>query len=237
MNDELNGFLSEESQGEPQVEENKGSAALQEEVAPETQGEPTSPSADKHVPLAALEAERSQRKDWKERALRLEGEMKAMREQRERIQEPQEEQRQMDPIQVMQQRMLDQHYNTSQLLAKQSYKDLDEKVEVFMEAAKQNPALVAAMQQQAHPYEFAYREAERMLLQKEMGNDPSAFRAKMEAEIEARILEKHGLTGLSQSAAPAAPKIPASLAGARSSAGRTAGVFTGPPSLDDILKQ
>jgi len=235
MNDELNGFLSEEPQGEPQVEENKEPVASQEEAAPETQGEPTSPSTDKHVPLAALEAERSQRKDWKERALRLEGEMKAMREQRERVQEPQEEQRQMDPIQVMQQRMLDQHYNTSQLLAKQSYKDLDEKVEVFMEAAKQNPALVAAMQQQAHPYEFAYREAERMLLQKEMGNDPSAYRAKLETEIREKLLAEMGQSN--QSAAPAAPRIPASLAGARSSAGRTAGVFTGPPSLDDILKQ
>lgn len=234
MNEELNGFLSEESQEQPQVEEHQTPETPQQEnQEPEAQGEPTSPSTDKHVPLAALEAERSQRKDWKEKALRLEGEMKAMREQRERVQQPQEEQRQMDPIQVMQQRMVDQHYNTSMLLAKQSYKDLDEKVSVFMEAAQQNPALVAAMQQQAHPYEFAYREAERMLLQKEMGNDPTAYRAKLEAEIREKVMAE--MVQTNPSGTPAAPRIPTSLAGARSSAGRTASAFTGPTDLNDIL--
>lgn len=236
MNDELNGFLNEGSQ-EPQVEESQAQEASPEVEVQEPQGEPTSPSTDKHVPLAALEAERNQRKDWKEKAIRAEAERDALRAQYERAAQPaQQEERPVDPIQVMQQRMIDQHYNTSMLLAKQSYKDLDEKVEVFMEAAKANPALVAAMQQQPHPYEFAYREAERIMLQKEMGNDPSAFRAKIEAELREKILAEMGQAPQSAQAS-GAPRIPQSLAGARSSAARTAGAFSGPPSLDDILKQ
>lgn len=235
MNDELNDFLAEKTEEEPQVDEGQAQEASAEAETPETQGEPTSPGTDKHVPLAALEAERGQRRDWKEKALRYEGELKAIREQRERPQQAPEEQRQMDPFQMVQQQMLNQRFETSELIAKQTHKDLDEKVQVFMEAAKQNPALVAAMQREVHPYEFAYREAERIQLQKEMGGDPSAYRAKIEAEIREQLKAEMGQSPTIT--APAAPRIPTSLAGARSAAGRTASSFSGPPSLDDILKQ
>jgi hypothetical protein len=236
MNDELNGFLAEGSQ-EPQVDELQAPEVSQEAPAHEPHGEPTSPSTEKHVPLAALEAERNQRKDWKEKAIRAEAERDALRTQYERAAQPvQQEERPADPIQVMQQRMVDQHYNTSFLLARQSYKDLDDKVTVFMEAAKANPALVAAMAQQAHPYEFAYREAERMMLQKEMGDDPTAYRAKIEAEIREKIMAEMGQSAQTNPAAGAA-RIPQSLAGARSSAGRSTPAFTGPQPLDDILNR
>src|SRR5690349_9552135 len=42
-------------------------------------GEPPSPGNDKNVPLAALEAERKQRQDWKEKAIRYEEELKHLK--------------------------------------------------------------------------------------------------------------------------------------------------------------
>ena len=64
------------------------------------------------------------------------------------------------------------------------------------------------------------------------GDDPAAFRAKIEAEARARW----------EAEAKAAPPAPSPAAGmqpslgtARSVAGRTAGAWTGEPSLDDVL--
>ena len=61
----------------------------------------------------------------------------------------------------------------------------------------------------------------------EVGDDPAAYRAKVEAEIRAQI----------QSQAPAQPQfnVPASLNGARSVATRSAPAWTGPPPLESIF--
>lgn len=195
----------------------------------ETQGEPTSQNADKHVPLAALEAERNVRKDWKEKALRFEGEVSALRRQlAERNTQPQEPQRQLDPVEQIRQEMLNERFNNSQMVAAQKYADLDEVVGVFQEAAKANPALAMALQQQAHPYEFAYKEGKRLQLLKEVGDDPASYRQRLEQEIRASIAAESS----------SAPKVnlPTSLAGARSSATRSAPAFTGPTPLDNMFK-
>ncbi|MNY73265.1 hypothetical protein D3C86_2120160 [compost metagenome] len=77
-----------------------------------------------------------------------------------------------------------------------------------------------------NPYEFAYREGKRIQLLKEVGDDPAAYRARIEAEVREQL----------QKANPAALNLPASLAGARSSATRTAPAFTGPSPLDSLFK-
>ena len=89
-----------------------------------------------------------------------------------------------------------------------------------------NPALAMALQQHANPYEFAYPEATRVQMLKEVGDDPVAYRAKVEAEVRA---------SLQQPATTAPLNLPASLAGARSSAPRTAPAFTGPAPIGSLF--
>lgn len=181
-------------------------------------------NTEKHVPLAALEAERKGRQDWKEKAIRFEEEAKQLR---ERMAEPQQrtEQQQLDPIQQVRQEMLNERFNVSEMVARQKYEDLDAVVATFQEAARANPALALALHQQVNPYEFAYREGKRIQLLKEVGDDPAAYRARIEAEVREQL----------QKANPAALNLPASLAGARSSATRTAPAFTGPSPLGTLF--
>lgn len=67
----------------------------------------------------------------------------------------------------------------------------------------------------------------------EIGDDPAAFRAKLEAEI----LAKHGLTAEGAAAeVPAKPPVlPSNLAGARNVGSRSGPAWSGPPSLQDIF--
>ncbi len=140
---------------------------------------------------------------------------------------PQQPPPQLDPLQSMQQQIINERFNTSEMLVRQAHADADDKVNIFMEAAKANPALAAALHQQRHPWKFAYDEGARMLLQKEFGSDPTAYREKVRAELIAEM----------QRTAPPALNLPASLNGARSVAPRAAPGFTGPPSLEEIVNQ
>lgn len=69
----------------------------------------------------------------------------------------------------------------------------------------------------------------------EIGDDPAAFRAKLEAEI----LAKHGLTAEGTAAEVPAqskpPVMPSNLAGARNVGTRSGPAWSGPPSLQDIF--
>jgi hypothetical protein len=186
------------------------------------EGAPTAPASEsQHVPLAALEAERKGRQDWKEKAIRYEEELKQLRQQQPVQQQPQGEQ---DPLQSMQQQIVNERFNTSEMIARQTYKDVDEKVAAFQEAARANPALSIALQQQRHPWDFAYKEGQRLLMLKELGDDPIAYREKIKAELMAEIAKPVARTPL-----------PESLAGARSAAPRSAPGFTGPTPLEDLM--
>jgi hypothetical protein len=69
----------------------------------------------------------------------------------------------------------------------------------------------------------------------EIGDDVTAFRAKVEAEI----LAKHGITPGEQQAAPAAraPVMPSNLAGARNVGARSGPAWSGPSPIDDIFNR
>jgi hypothetical protein len=187
------------------------------------EGAPAAPQAqEQHVPLAALEAERKTRQDWKEKAIRYEEELKQLRQQPPQQFQPQ----QIDPLQAVQQQLVNERFNTSEMLVKQAHADADEVVEVFMEAARANPALAAALHQQRHPWDFAYKEGKRLRMLKEVGDDPAAYRAKVEAEIRAQL----------QTQAPPQVNVPQSLNGARSVAPRSAPAWTGPTPLNDMFR-
>jgi hypothetical protein len=238
MDDVLYGEAKElpKVEGQTQVAEQVEAETLTQADAAEA--DPSAPTAqantEKHVPLAALEAERQGRKDWKEKALRLEGEMKVYRDREQRDQAHQQnpqDQAPIDPIQRMQEQLINERLNTSEMLARAKYPDMDEKLALFEDACKQNPALGLAINSQRHPWEYVYKEGERLALQKEIGTDPASYRERIKAELLKEMQEAVPV----QASATAPVRLPQSLAGARSTAARSAPAFTGPTPFDQIL--
>jgi hypothetical protein len=87
-------------------------------------------------------------------------------------------------------------------------------------------------------YAAAVQWHQRQLAQAEIGDDPAAFRAKLEAEI----LAKHGLTAggeqqTQQGQQQPKPVMPSNIAGARNVGTRSGPAWSGPPSLQDIFNR
>lgn len=193
---------------------------------PVAEGAPAAPQAsEKHVPLAALEAERQGRQDWKEKAIRAEERAAALERQIQNAQQPQAaQQHQVDPL-------VNTRMDFSELLLRQSMPDatdIDDKIEKFKALATADPSLAVAMGRSQHPWKFAYDKAKQAEMLQEIGTDPVAYRARLEAEIRA---------SMTPTPVPTVPavQIPASLNGARSVAPRSAPGFTGPTPLSQIL--
>lgn len=193
------------------------------------------------VPLKALEEERKGRQDWKEKAIRFEEELKHLRS------SPQQSQTQQQPQQAApltyEQALLNERMNMSEMMVRQQHGDekISEALATFQAAVAKNPALGAELAQQRHPWQWMYDQATRMKALEEIGSDPAAYRERIRAEIEAELKAAHPAAETEQSvaAAPAAaaPVLPKSLATTRSAAPRSAPVWTGPTSLNDILKR
>lgn len=83
-------------------------------------------------------------------------------------------------------------------------------------------------------YAAAVQWHKQQLAKQEIGDDPAAYRAKLEAEI----LAKHGLTaeGAAAEVQTQRPAVmPSNLTGARNVGTRSAPAWSGPPSLNDIF--
>lgn len=146
---------------------------------------------------------------------------------------------------TLQQQMEMQVFETrvalSEQIVKQRHADYDEVSNLFAERARQDPRLIHELMRHPVPAEFAYQVGQQIRLMDEIGSDPGAYRARLEAEI----LAKHGITP-GQPAAPTSPArqatpsaVPRSLARDVSAQPRTrTGQFASldtPASLDDIL--
>lgn len=190
------------------------------------------------VPLKALEEERKGRQDWKEKAIRFEEELKHLRAQGQ----PHSTQQPPQPTTLTyEQGLLNERMNMSEMMVRQQHgdTDVDAALEVFQKAVQENPALGAQLAQQRHPWQFMFDQAKRIQAMQEIGTDPAAYRQKLRDEILAELQQQGAAPAApaaAASAAPSAPVIPRSLATARSSAPRSAPVWTGPTSLNDILK-
>ncbi len=116
--------------------------------------------------------------------------------------------------------------NLTEELARDRHKDYDEVRDVFLEAAKDNPSLMAQMRAERNPANFAYREGQRIQELKEVNGDFSAYRANLENKIRAEVEAKY---------AGRTAAVPASLNsdGSPAPAGE---VYQGPPPLKEILR-
>ena len=187
----------------------------------------------------AYEDERRKRNDWKEKAARLEGELAAYKRQQEDAQRraaappPQPQQPPPDPatnpqgwaqhvVQQQQAALLNERLNNSEMMLadKIGAEKLSEYVQEFRGLAEADPTLFGKLYSQPHPYAWLTREVDRLRLVRDVGDDPAAFRAKIEAE--ARTRWEAEAASKPPPVSPAAGLQP-SLATARSVAGRSAG--------------
>lgn len=212
-------------------------AAGESQAATPEAGNDASPASehDKQVPLSALEAERKGRQDWKEKAIRFEEELKHLRAQQS---QPQQQQSSQPPQQLTpEMAMLNERFNISELMAREKYTDLDDKMEVFQKAAAENPALGAELAKQKHPYDWMYKHATKLQALAEIGDDPTAYEQKLRDKIMAEIQASQPAEPQQTTTQAAAPVLPKSLATTRSAGPRSAPTWTGPTALTDILKR
>jgi hypothetical protein len=206
------------------------------------------------IPRRAYEDERRKRQDWKEKAARAEGERDALRRQLEEAQrlpppppqpvyQPPPPDPQTDPAgyqryvqQVEFSREVNRNLNYSEWLLRDKIGDeaVAELQTEFQQMAKEDEGLFMKMYNQPHPYRWMQQQVEKHRAMREVGDDPAAYRAKIEAEARAKW-EQEARTQPAP-VSPAAGMQP-SLATARSVAGRTTPGWTGEPSLDDVVSQ
>jgi hypothetical protein len=259
-NEQLDSFLASETQGAtPEPTPREAPEPRQEAPEPKaeakTQPEPKPPEDDAEPPQAldgepviprrAYEDERRKRQDWKEKAARLEGELAAYKAQQEQARQPQPEQMPplapIDPAQDpvgftarLQQVLLNERLNNSEERLREKIGDekLNEYVNEFKQLAQRDQTLFGKLYSQTNPYAWMTREVDRLRHLREVGDDPSAYRARIEAEARAKWEQEQ--TAKLPAPSPAAGLQP-SLATARSVAGRTASTWTGEPSLEEVL--
>jgi hypothetical protein len=199
------------------------------------------------VPLASLEKVRN---DWKSKAAAEKARADELNRQLEAIRRPVEQppqQPQYQPIPLdpvnnpqgfiaqVQREMFNDRLNTSELMLRKEIgaEAVSQIVADFKQAAAQNPMLERQLQQQVHPYEWVRQQVEMIRLHRDVGDDPAAYRARIEAELRSKW-EAEAQGNAPARVSPAAG-LPPSLANARSVAGRTTSSFTGPPTMDAIL--
>lgn len=139
------------------------------------------------------------------------------------------------------QRLYQTMHANAQLIASVKYGD--EKVaaadQAFMEAVqsgKLDPVEYQRVTTAPNIFAAAVQWHQRQLAQAEIGDDPTAYRAKVEAEILAKYGIQPGTQQQAQPGNPAAPVVmPSNIAGARNVGSRSGPAWSGPPSLQDIF--
>jgi hypothetical protein len=118
--------------------------------------------------------------------------------------------------------------DTSEDYARRTYPDYADKAKAFFAMASSNRELAQQAMSAPNPGEFVYRAGQQLLLASEIGNDPSAYEARLRAKWEA---ERSGEASAPVTR-PAAP--PRSLASVRGSGATASRSYSGPRSAEDL---
>lgn len=102
-----------------------------------------------------------------------------------------------------------------------------------MQSQKLDPADYQKVISSPNRYAEAVKWFKREQAKAEIGEDVTAFRAKVEAEI----LAKHGIAPGAQATSAAAPVLPSNLTGARNVGTRSGPAWSGPTPLSDIFNR
>lgn len=124
--------------------------------------------------------------------------------------------------------------DTSEQIARSRYPDFQEKMGVFGEIVKANPAVGAQLIQAPDPAEFAYKLAKNQQELQQVGN-LDALREKIEKETRIKLeAEFKQREEAKQTERAALPGSLSNVTGVGGNSGKP--VWGGPPSLDNILK-
>ena len=235
-----------EPQEQEQPDEDEGDAAPEQD-----EGEDAAPApkpGERTVPLAALE---KVRQDWKEKAVRAETERDELRRQLEEAkrvaQQPPQQYQQpppLDPVQNpeafverVQQVVLNERLNASEMMLRREIgaEAVDAAIAEFKQAAQADPSLFPKLYQQSDPYAWMAKQVEVLRVQREIGDDPAAYRARLRAEIEAELAARGDAPLPPQAPVSPAARLPPSLANARSAAPRSNGAWSGPTPLSELF--
>lgn len=232
---------------EPEAQQTKPADKAAE---PDDDTIPEPVDGDRTVPLKAFEAVRGERKDWKEKAVRSEGVIAELQRQLEEARKPQPApvpQNAPQPINPVddpqgftarvQEVAISNKLDMSEMMLREKIgsEAVDAVIAEFKAAATANPALFAQLYQQPHPYAWAHQQVEAMRLQREIGSDPAAYKARLLAEERAKWeAERNAQPAAAEPTRPVLPSTP-SLARAPSAAQRGAVVDNVPETLAEIF--
>lgn len=195
-----------------------------------------------------VESTKREREDWKSKAVRAETErdglLKQLDEAKRAAPVPQPQYQPIDPAQDpagftqrLQGVVLNERLNTSEMLLRRELgaEKVDALIGEFQAAARADPALYTKLYAQPDPYGWAARQVETIRLQRDIGDDPAAYRARIETEARAKWEAEMATRGPSMPQGSSVPAMQPSLASARSVAARSAPQWSGEPSLDDVV--
>jgi hypothetical protein len=129
---------------------------------------------------------------------------------------------------AFEERLFVERCNLTETIARQQHSDFEDVRQAFLDAAETNPQLWAGVRQAANPSEHVYREGLRIKELKDVNGDFSAYKTKLEKDIEARIRAEYEAKGK-------APAVPASL-NSDASPPIPAETYQGPKPLNQILR-
>src|SRR5262245_17085442 len=222
--------------------------------APDEAAERIESQGKSYIPQEVLERERHRRQDWKARALKGEQRATDLQKQLDEVnaaarQPPPQQQplqqrmmppapdAQTDPVGYanwQQRERINMHLNFSELVLRDRMGDaVDGYIEEFQQMMAADPTLQFKLYSQRHPYGWMVREVDNHRALREIGSDPAAWRARVEAE--ARVKWDAEQAAVAPPPPPPIPVMQPSLANVRSVAGRTAQQWTGEPTLEDVL--
>lgn len=163
---------------EPEPAAEKGETEAPPEAPPAEE-----PSHDKHVPLAALMAERDKRQEEARQRQQLEQELA-----RYRQQEPQPTFYEAPDkyVEQIEARATQRLHSALEAQARETYPDYDDVFNELQEYAQANPAVVPQIMESANPALAAYKFGKQIRELKQM-QDPDAYRQKIAAEVRAEV--------------------------------------------------
>lgn len=233
LDDILDDEPTEPIQEEPQ-EEPKGPARDETgrfaKKGDDDDGAPPAPKKDEYDGAATV-AERRKRQDAEQRIADLERQLQAIQNPPApppTIWEDENAWQQNFGGQVasvaVQQASLNARLDMSEMMASQNHPDFDEKKAVFLELMQANPQLRETAMQDRHPWEKAYQIATNHATMQELSaTSIDDLRAKIKAELMAEM----GQPGR---------QLPPTLSGERNVGPRSGPQWSGPTSLDDLLR-
>jgi|GEM_PF-1800088 len=206
----------------------------QDDAEPDSQQEPAA-EHDPTVPLAALEDERHKRQELQRRMAEVEAQLET------HSQSPRPDDNE-DPAGAAQWDDASARANdmatralTSQELMREHHADYDAAEALFIEEANRSPLLLAQFMEHPLPAKFAYDEGKRLLVLREIGGDPAAYRDRVRQEVRNELMQSTE-TMSNEVAGARRADVPQSLAEAPSAGSRDADErWQGPTPLSDIL--